>query len=63
MKNKASLHTTRGVWIQNDTETVEEFFNRATAEDDVLMDKVEEVLEQDSWVEMERKSSLGDYYV
>lgn len=63
MKNKASLHTLRGVWIQRDDETVASFFERATKDDDILIDSIEETLENDSWVEMESKSSLGDYNV
>jgi hypothetical protein len=61
MINKASLHTLRGVWIQRDDETVASFFERATKEDDVLIDHIEETLENDSWVEMERKAFQGAF--
>ena len=60
MKNKASLHTLRGVWIQRDDETVASFFERATKEDDVLMDHIE-ALESDSWVEMENSFFKGAF--
>ena len=59
--NKASLHTNNGIWIQKDDETVAAFFDRATSEDDILINyKVEGVrksakISTESWVEMERK--------